>query len=229
MRRLALLATAALAACSAGPTVTTWGSMREALRLGHSQARVTPTEVTSAQTIGVGALADLAGEVTIVDGEVLVAAPTTPTAAPVVRTATAADRATLLVTADVPAWRELSLGDCASYAELEQRIAAQLALAGDDPRQPHPVRIRGRATSLRLHVIAGACPIARPDGPPPWRYDGAAEHVELVGVFVEGAAARLTHHDRRSHLHAVADAGGERVMGHLDEIALADAVLMLPD
>jgi hypothetical protein len=48
--------------------------------------------------------------------------------------------------------------------------------------------------------------------------------VELVGFFAEGAAGRLTHHGRRSHLHAVAD----EVMGHLDEVALERAVLLLP-
>ncbi|MCB9876667.1 MAG: hypothetical protein H6835_03605 [Planctomycetes bacterium] len=229
-RATASLAAAALAACSAGPAVTTWGTMREALRLGHSEARVTPTEVATAHTIGVGALAGLAGEVTIVDGDVLIAAPTNATTAPLVRPATAADRATLLIAAEVPAWRELPLGACASYAELEQRVAEHLVVSGLDLRQPQPVRVTGRATALRLHAIAGACPIARPDGPAPWRFDGDAERVELVGVFVEGAAARLTHHDRRSHLHAVASGGaaGDLVMGHLDEVALHDAVLLLP-
>ena len=56
----------------------------------------------------------------------------------------------------------------------------------------------------------------------PWTYVFFA--VQLVGFFAEGAAGRLTHHTHRSHLHAVA---GD-VMGHLDEVALVHATLLLP-
>ena len=45
-----------------------------------------------------------------------------------------------------------------------------------------------------------------------------------VEHFVEGAVGVLTHHSRRSHLHAIA--GGKA--GHLDDISLRDARLLLP-
>lgn len=227
-----LLATASCAGPASLPhvDVSTWGTMREVLREGRSDGRVgLPTLATSA-SVGVGAMANLAGEVTILDGRVLVVeggargSGREETAKPRVRDAVDGDSATLLVLANVPTWEQVPVGSCGSYAELETAIAKQLRRRGSDLASPQPVRVRGRARHLALHVIAGACPVANPSGPPPWRFSGSVEEVELVGFYVEEAAGRLTHHNRSSHLHAVAD----QLMGHLDEVALEDAVLLLP-
>ncbi len=210
--------------------VSTWGTMREVLREGRIGGRVALTTLDTSTSVGVGAMADLAGEVTILDGRVLVAAGggresgTEETATLLVREAVAGDSASLLVLANVPAWEEVPIGNCASYAELETIIAKQLRRRGSDLASPQPIRIRGRAQHLALHVIAGACPIANPSGPRPWRFSGSVEEVELAGFYAEESAGRLTHHNRSSHLHAVAD----QLMGHLDEVVLEDAVLLLP-
>ena len=132
--------------------------------------------------------------------------------------------ATLLVAADVGQWHDFELGSCDSYEILEERIASLLRARGRDLTKPTPVRITGVANRLQLHVINGACPIAQPSGPTPWRYDGPADNVQLVGFYVEGAAGRLTHHNHASHLHAVSD----QAMGHLDEVSLSNAVVSLP-
>ncbi len=208
------------------PRVKTWGTMREVLRQGRSEGRAELTALHGV-AVGVGALEGLAGEVTVRDGEVLVSrAPDGPDGRVTVGPPREGERAALLVTAEAGAWDSFPLPACGSYAELEAAVAAALAAAGFDPAEPTPVRVRGRAASVELHVIAGACPIARPEGPPPWRHR-AAGAVELVGVAVEGAAGRLTHHDRSSHLHAVLDDGA--TAGHLDAVALEEgAVLLLP-
>lgn len=196
----------AMAACStpprvAAPEVQTWGTMREVLRQGHSEGRVLLAELGRRNQIGVGALAGLAGEVTIVDGRVLVATADGPVeagAAPTpnaVRGTIEGEQASLLVLAEVNHWDAIALPDCASYEELEVSIA-------------------------------GACPIATPDGSAPWRYAGAGGEVELIGFYVEGAAGQLTHHNHSSHLHAIAEGG--QLMGHLDEIAIREIVLLLP-
>ncbi len=227
----------ATAACStpprvAAPKVQTWGTMREVLREGRSEGRVMLAELGRRNVIGVGALAGLAGEVTIVDGRVLVATADGPVgedAAPTmnaVRDTVAGEQAALLVLAEVKHWEAIALPDCASYEELEVAIAAQLRERGHFLTDPVPVRVRGVANQLELHVIAGACPIATPDGPAPWRYAGAAGEVELIGFYAEGAAGKLTHHNHSSHLHAIAEDG--QLMGHLDAIALREIVLLLP-
>lgn len=233
-RALALLA---LASCGAppapappesrrtahdAPPVESWGTMREALRLGDSRPRVDLADLAANDAVGVGALAGLEGEVTITGGRVLVA--TVEGTECRVRDARADATATLLVRAEVADWEEHPLPDCASYAELDAAVAEVLAARGFDLEQPTPVRIRGDATSLEYHVIAGACPIATPDGPAPWRFDGPLDDVVLVGFFVEGAAGRFTHHTSSSHLHVVAPGK----TGHLDEVSLERAVLLVP-
>ena len=199
--------------------------MREALRDGQSAGRVDLTTLPITNAVGVGALAGLRGEVTIVDGKVLVSEGVEPKAdPPPIREAARGEQATLLVLATTRSWTKVTIGPVRSYAELESAIAERLQKLGHELTKPNPVRVRGSATHVALHVINGACPVADPTGSPPWRFSGPVAEVELVGVFVDGATGRLTHHDRRSHLHAVAGAR----MGHLDDVAFEEAVLYLP-
>lgn len=225
----------ALASCGGAVSapdieVSTWGTMHEVLREGQSEGRVALTPLANTDGVGVGAMADLAGEVTILNGRVLVASVPEDgsegfdPSAPRLRDAAAGDTATLLVFAEVPAWEEVRIDDCSSLIKLEGAIADQLRQRGMKTSNPQPIRIRGRARHLAVHVIAGACPIANPSGPPPWSFAGPVEEVELVGFYAEEAAGTLTHHNRHSHLHAVADS----LMGHLDEVSIESAVLLLP-
>ena len=96
--------------------VTTWGTMREVLRQGKSEGRVALANIATPHTIGVGALEGLAGEVTIVDGRVLVASATIgnddANGVALGRDATDTDRAALLVLGDVPARKEIEGGVC---------------------------------------------------------------------------------------------------------------------
>ncbi|MFN3239989.1 MAG: acetolactate decarboxylase [Planctomycetota bacterium] len=222
---VALLAVLLLASCTAPPAtgpVRTFGGLRDVMRNGNDEGRVVLTDVATPTAVGVGALAGLRGEVTIADGRALVAERVGDDVA--MRDARPGERATLLVACEVAAWTELPLPDCADYATLEQRIGEALRQRGVDPFAPTPVRVTGRARNLRMHVIAGACPIANPTGPSPWRYDGPADDLTLVGFYVEDAAGQLTHHNRQSHLHAIADAR----TGHLDEVALEQVRLFVP-
>jgi hypothetical protein len=214
-----------LGACATAPEpqrFQSFGSMREVMRDGEHQGRAVIAEVSTPFTVGVGALEGLAGEVTIVDGVALVAQRDGGRVA--VRGPRPGERAALLVVAEVDAWQEVSLTDCASYAALEEQVGAALVRLGMDPREPTPMRVTGRAERLTMHVIAGACPIAEPSGPAPWRFDGRAEAVALVGFYVEDAVGVLTHHSRKSHLHALV--GG--MAGHLDDVSLRDVRLLLP-
>jgi alpha-acetolactate decarboxylase len=228
----ALLALLSSASCAAPPPaparlpeVRTWGSMREALKLGHSEGRVSLTEAIHPTATGIGALAGLAGEVTVVDGEVFLAQLVDGEMQ--VRMADDEDQATLLVVADVAAWSSHRLPPCGSYAELEEAIAGILEARGFAMDEPLPFRVTGTAKAVEMHVINGSCPIANPSGKSPWRFHGGDMSIELVGFFADGAAGELTHHDRRSHVHALTP--GRHDTGHLDEVVLrAGAELWLP-
>jgi acetolactate decarboxylase len=137
------------------------------------------------------------------------------------------DRATLLLAVRVPAWSRHELPATADLAELEAAVRAAAEAEGIALDEPFPFRVRGRATVVRLHVIRGSCPIAEPDGTPPWRHDDRDVPVRLVGFHAQDAVGVLTHHGRDSHVHAVLADGA--IAGHLDEVGLAaGAELLLP-
>lgn len=214
-----------LAACRGAPPqvdVETFGTMREVLREGHTQERVGLGGFAREGTIGVGALTELAGEVTITNGRVLVSKPGTVNFEEVGGDTNAT--ATLMAVAEVRRWIASELPDCETIAQLEVAIGDVLATRGFALAAPTPVRIIGRAPRLAFHAIAGACPLANPDGPPPVRFSGAADEVELVGFYVTESAGVLTHHARRTHLHVVTP----DAMGHLDGLKLVDATLFVP-
>lgn len=223
-----------LSACSSIGGVQTWGSMREVLKEGATEGRVALAEDGAfvgsggSEWVGVGALEGLAGEVTIGGQRVWVSAVEEGKLS--VRPAEPGDRAALLVAAEVDGWTVFSLGPQADLLALEAALGALLEDEGYRLDVPVPVRLTGRAAALDLHVIDGACPIANPDGPPPFRgsYSG---RVTLVGVYAEGRAGELTHHGRRTHLHAVVEGeGGTPVAaGHLDDLQLEEVSVFLPE
>jgi hypothetical protein len=210
------------------PPVKHWGAMRTVLREGRTEGRVELAEVVGANSVAVGALEGLAGEITVLGHEAHVAQVTDANSPDGLRTRLAApgDRATLLVAAEVAEWSEHALDAVADLDSLEEVIGA-IARANGIPTGPFPFRIEGLASHLALHVLDRSCPVASPDGPSPWRFSGEGEPATLVGFYAEDSAGVLTHHGQSTHCHAILAARG--VSGHVDEVSFGDgARLYLP-
>jgi hypothetical protein len=209
--------------------VRSWGGLREVLREGRSEGRVELVDVIGPDSIALGSLAGLAGEITVVDGVVHLAGVEggDPAGGLWVRSARAGDEATILALSDVPVWSESPLPGVADNAALEALVLARASAAGLDVSQPFPFRIEGVAASLDVHVLNSSCPIAQPEGPKPWRFAGEREVVTLVGFYAKDGAGRLTHHGQKTHIHVVLP--GQEASGHVDAIALEPgAQLALP-
>lgn len=206
-----------------------WGGMRTVLREGRSEGRVELASVLGPHSVAVGALAGLAAEITV-DGGRAHLSEVLDASAPDglrVRAPRPGEMATLLVLADVPRWSEHELSAAGDLSGLEQAVRSTAEAQGLDVRAPFPFRVEGLATTLELHVLDRSCPIAHPDGPPPWRLTGADERVVLVGFHAQGAGGTLTHHGQATHTHAILTQ--RDLSGHLDAIALAPgARLFLP-
>ncbi len=206
-----------------------WGGMREVLRNGQTQGRVTLADVVGPNSFAVGALADLAAEVTIVGGK-LHLAEVQDALAPDglhLRIPAEDDQATLLVVADILEWKEHRLPAADDIEALELCVRTLAESDRIDISQPFPFRIEGTATALGLHVLNHSCPIANPDGPEPWRFNGENTAVILVGFYAADSAGQLTHHGQSSHIHALLQ--DQPVSGHLDNVRFgAGARLFLP-
>lgn len=226
-----------LVSCAADPPAATWGeferwgTLREALREGKVEARVEVSDVAAPGVWGVGALEGLRGEITVADGEVWV---TEGGAAPETRRgADLAAPATVLFTGRVAGWWEVAVEHDVAAADLDAFVAARARTVGLDPDDTFPFVVEGSLRDLRLHVIAGACPVrARALGqePDPPAYEARFQVTpgRLVGIYAPQGAGVVCHHGSRSHVHALLEQPGAWT-GHVESVGLkAGSRLLLP-
>jgi alpha-acetolactate decarboxylase len=226
---LLFLLASGCATSNKGFTLETHGEMRSVLRDGNTSGRVVLKDRVHRGTWGLGALAQLEGEITILDGEVFLEV--VEEGALVRRPLADGDQAALLVLTSVPAWSAVPLRPVESLKDLEVALAEAIFARGlSSEHGPVPVRIEGTFRHVGLHVLDHSCPIANPEGPPPIRWKGALVTGSIVGIFAPGFGGKLTHHGQDTHLHVVlTDPTGASVSGHLEELRLdAGAHLFLP-
>jgi acetolactate decarboxylase len=232
MRALALCTLLGVASCSSSGwdgSVQSWGGMREVMRGGRTQARISLSAAArSSRTLAIGALEGLGGEVVMVRGEIWVADTSGGRLACGLAGVDDERRATLLVSADVPRWREIELRE--AVRDLDQllgRVAQEHGLAG---LRAWPFVVEGTTSRLDAHVLRGGCPFAGEvePGREPIRRSFEDARARLVGFHAPGAAGELTHHGTSSHVHVVI-AGSQPFVGHVDRVELAPgAVLSVP-
>jgi alpha-acetolactate decarboxylase len=232
--------------CSRPSVAETWdgrishyGEMRVVLGQGRHEGRVRLGDLTkTAHCYAVGALAGLAGEITIIDGQFVVSRvdragqPTTDSEEP------GEHEATMLVAAYVPSWTERRIERDVPAEELESFVRAAAQEAGIDTAKPFPFLIEGELIGLEAHVINGACPMrARRFGlsiaPAQRPYHGSFVKTSgrLVGIYAQNAEHRLTHHGTKTHTHVLLiDDNGQAFTAHVERTGVrAGSVLRLPD
>jgi len=228
--RIISIALLCIAGCNSVPTVQQYGGMRETLRMGQTQPRITFEEVIATpHSFAVGALPNLEGEVTIFDGSIWVATADNNSA-----TTVKADSqflsATLLTVAHVNHWDEYELPDI----PLEEAIeAVALGSSTLDSEEPFPFLIQGEASTLHMHVINGYCPVASPDLADeykPWRMSiDSSTPITVVGFFAKNQEGVMTHHGSNIHIHGLMTKDRGVATGHLDSISMKKgAKLFLP-
>lgn len=221
--RVVLLLVLLLAGCTTRPwngEVSRWGTLREVLRDGDTRGRVRLDEVQGRGTVGVGALRDLEGEVTLFEGRVWVARP--DERGEITAGQRDGDEAAFLAVADVPRWSDLRTDGPSDLGALESRLAT---LA--DGRETMPFVVEGELRELDAHVLNGACPFAADPARrgEPVRFHREGVRGRLVGFFTTLPAGTLTHHGTRLHVHVILDEGA--VTGHVDG-AVIDGILRVP-
>ncbi len=210
-----------------------WGTLREALRDGRVEARVAVADAVGPDTHALGALADLRGEVTVADGVAWISEGDAA-GCRTTRGAPGDARATVLFATDVPAWTDLAVEEAVDPSELDAYVKRRADELGLDTSRPFPFRVEGGLVEVKLHVIAGACPMrARMLGeapePPPFELALDAVDGRLVGFHAEDSAGELCHASSRVHAHVLLERDGQPLTGHVEWAGLAPgAVLRLP-
>lgn len=225
MASMSLLALTWMSLCgcsSAPPEVRQYGVMREVMREGRTERRIALAAVVARpHAYAVGAMEGLAGEVTIVDGEVLIArveegSLRVESAAP-----TSDVAAALLTLAHVDRWAEAPL-PAAHGRELESHIESAARSLGIDTTRPFPILLEGDAIGLEMHVVNGYCPHGTDPATmnaQPWQWSSESPgRALLVGFYASNAEGVMTHHGSNMHLHAVLDCGQGTITGHVDRV-----------
>jgi alpha-acetolactate decarboxylase len=235
LRVSALGALVMLASCSAPPAYQQWGSMREVLRDGNTEARVALGDAgITAESYGVGALAGLEGEITIDAGDVTVSRSTGADAVTTTKGISDDDAVSMLFLGTVSGWHSIDITEPVSSLEVDGLLAT--AFAGRPETQgPRPFRIEGTFSDIKLHVIGGQCPIrARMHGEPMTRpafeLGIPQASATVVGIYAADAAGDVTHMGSDTHMHILVEHDGRTITGHVESIGvLPGSTLQIPD
>jgi len=215
-----------------------YGSMREALGQQRSEGRVKLTEFSKkANYLGIGALAGLAGEVTILDHRTIISTVGQDGKPKPSKVDISQLQATMFVGAQVDDWIEIVASQPMNQKEFEAWLRKSAEGLGLNPKAPFMFKIAGDLQNVRLHIINGACPLharihkkSLPKGQLPYEGEFKTLPAEVVGVYASDAVGKLTHPDTEIHSHVVySDGAGNGLTAHLEEFSIAKGTkLYLP-
>lgn len=224
---LAVFGAAVVADSSGKPwngKVQSHGALRAIFHEGATDSAVDVSSLLpNSDLYGVGALAGLDGEVTIVGGVVHRSSAQAETVVTTTLEPGAPLGAALLVTSEVNEWRTVNTATPVAFGSLDAHIAALAEEVGLDPGGRFPFLIQGVVEKLRWHVIDGTR-----------LSEGASSHADHQAASVRGEQARgvatlvgfysavdqgvFTHRGSRTHVHAVIE--DPAVTGHVDHVVL---------
>lgn len=205
------------------PDIRVWGTLRAMFHEGRTGAAVSlATLLPDPHLFALGALAELAGEVTILAGSAHLAFPDGDGARAEVETRSER-AAALLVAARVPAWRSVRTEHAIAFADLDAAIARLAAEAGLPADARVPFLLEGEFTDLRWHVIDGRRLAGGANSP----QDHLAASVRLhrthargtlLGFYSPFDQGVFTQRSARTHIHCVL--ADPPATGHVDHVVV---------
>ena len=222
MRVIAILGLC-LAMIPSNPPVQTYGALRNMMHSGDISAKVYLNELDHKNLYALGAVADLKGEIIVMDGAISVSSEKLGT---VIIDHTYDHAATLLVSSKVSKWDSLPV-----VGPLEKIIEAAAREHELDTEEPFPFMLKGDFESIQWHVInwpEGETEHThakhKTSGPHGELRDAEAE---VLGFFSKHHQGIFTHHSTYLHMHFVSKSG--ELAGHVDHLIPGDETwLYLP-
>ena len=207
--------------------IESWGEFRRMMMTGDFSPKVKLGEVmTRHPTIGVGAVADARGEISIFDGKLVISYGKTGPSPDAT-----SEYAALLVIGLASDWQSAPVEHDVAPEMVESYIAAVAKARGIDTEKSFPFEVRGNIGPYVMHV--NAAPTGGPHGmglPMAITVQNTGDRIDglVTGVYVSPDLVGIaTHGGERTHAHWVSlDA---RSTAHLDRWGLnAGAFLLLP-
>jgi acetolactate decarboxylase len=225
LNRLVIVAAVAavVCACARKPLeVRVFGSLHAMMHEGATGPVVALSDATrGAHAYAIGALSELRGEVTIVDGDAWIAVAEEDGRVSTTRDA-AGESAALLVATNVASWSETVVTADIAFADLDAAIERAALAAGRDLTRPLPVLVEGPLAELTSHVIDGRRLAPGGDhaahAQASVRATQAHANGTLIGFFSKSHEGVFTHLGSFTHFHVVVPASG--VSGHVDHVTI---------
>jgi acetolactate decarboxylase len=199
------------------------GALRAMFHQGRTDTMVTlDTLLPNPNLYAVGALTDLSGEITIIAGRTVLSFPDGDTTRAEIPAAPKA-AATLLVSADVPAWQSVTTEQPISFEEIDDALGQLAAAAGMNLDTRFPFLLEGKFENLQWHVIDGTR-LAK-DAKSHKDHLAAAVQVQqdlakasLIGFYSKSDQGVFTHMGSKTHIHCVT--GEPNTTGHVDHVII---------
>lgn len=216
-----------------------YGSFQKMMHMVHMKKVVGVVDLKRAlagpHTYAVGAIKGGKGEITVIDSKVWLAYGRA-SLDKAVHAIPEGEQASLVVTAQVRDWQEITVPKKMSESELSDFILKQAERCGLNTKKLFPFLIEGPFQDVRWHVINGLNPeftghFRGHGGEPP--FIQLKEHIEqtsgvIIGFYSANVKGVFTHPGESWHLHILIR-DKERA-GHVDEIVIGKgAVLKLPE
>ncbi|MDD9941855.1 MAG: acetolactate decarboxylase [Myxococcales bacterium] len=213
--------------------VELYGQIREILMEGRTEPRVELADLSlSPTTYGLGALSELRGEITIIDGQTWLAYSEPDGSVRIEQTTKPQDRAALLAMGRVCGWREMPINAEVAQPALGERVSALARESGFEGDGPLVFLVNGPVKGLHWHVVDGSRVPAGQRGREAIvgnSVQGVLDEgqVALVGFYAPDAQGIFVPPQSSVHVHVVSDEG--MISGHVDEVVvLPGATLRLP-
>jgi hypothetical protein len=205
----------------------TFGMFRELMLRGDFGPKVAlGSAMSRSPSTGVGAVSGARGEITIIDGKLIVSYGKSAA-----HPAADAETAALLATARVKEWQTIPVHSDIAPAAVEAFLAEAAKANGLDPDKSFPFQLRGTFAPYVMHVNVG--PTGGPHGmglPMVITQETKGDDIAggVAGVFVSPSLVGVaTHGGQRAHAHWVSSDG--KATAHLDLWGVkAGSTLMLP-
>ena len=213
--------------------VESYGALHAIHHEGQTGEMVTlDTMLPDPHLYALGALTGLSGEVTVIGGTAYLSYPEGMESSRTEMTSQSRAGATLLVAAEVEAWRSVTTADPIPFEKLDEEIARLAVSAGLGPDARFPFLMEGEFVDLQWHVIDGT----RLTG----NETSCADHLKasvrarrdrvsatLVGFYSNRDQGVFTRRGSRTHIHCLLDEPVDA--GHVDHVDIpAGTVIKFP-
>jgi len=208
------------------PYVAHYGALHELMH-GRSRAAVVELDGYAGRpgVYAVGALAELAGEVTVLNGEVWISRPDGAGGFTTTHDATGVGAALLVQKGDgSDQWPiEIALEHDTALVELNQTLGGMARARGLDTSGPFPFLIEAECPRLEIHVVDGTKIL--PNQTPEQHYAASVQlryenmPATLIGFHSTQHVGVFTHLGQTLHVHAVVPPAN--VTGHVEDAVFA--------